>query len=220
MVNLSDEEITMFQSILLTWYYENKRDFPWRYTFEPYKVLVSEILLQQTNAEKVVESYLKIIEVYKDINSLANSDVNFLKQVFKDIGLFYRANRLKGIAEEITNYHKGAIPDKWEDLIRIKGIGCYICSAILCFGFNQPYAILDTNVIRVFERLLEVKSEKKRPRDDTKLWKFAQILVPENGYIDYNYAILDFGASVCTPYNPKCSICAFKFMCSGKDMHK
>ena len=211
-----DEEIVIFQWLLLNWYDKNKRSFPWRYTFEPYKVLVSEVLLQQTNAEKVIEPYFKIINIYKDINELSGSDINHLEGIFKDIGLFYRAGRLKDIAKEIVNYHKGEVPKQWEDLIKIKGIGDYICSAILCFGFNQPYAVLDTNVIRIFQRLFEVKSEKKRPRDDTKLWEFAQIMIPEDRYLDYNYAILDFGATVCTAYNPKCSTCVLKFMCSSK----
>ncbi|WP_097028598.1 A/G-specific adenine glycosylase [Clostridium peptidivorans] len=211
-----DEEIIAFQYLLLDWYDKNKRNFPWRYTFEPYRVLVSEMLLQQTNVEKVIQPYLKIIKAYKDINELSDSDIKFLKSIFKDIGLFYRADRLKDIAKEIVKCHKGSIPNQWEDLIKIKGIGYYICSAILCFGFNQPYAVLDTNVIRIFERIFEIKSEKKRPRDDTKLWEFAQMLIPEDRYVDYNYAVLDFGASICTAYNPKCSTCVFKDMCSSK----
>lgn len=210
-----DEEITIFQYLLLDWYDKNRRDFPWRYTFNPYKVMISEVLLQQTNVEKIVKPYFEITEDYKNINDLANADIYFLKDIFKDIGLFYRADRLKNIAEEISYNHKGQIPDTWDELIKIKGIGAYICSAILCFGFNQPYAVLDTNVIRIFERLFDVKSEKKRPRDDIRLWEFAQMLLPKDRYVDYNYAILDFGASVCTAYNPKCSICVLKFICKN-----
>lgn len=209
-----DEEITIFQYLLLDWYDKNKRDFPWRYTFDPYKVMVSEMLLQQTNVEKVIEPYIKIIETYRDISELANADISFLKGVFKDIGLFYRADRLKSIAKEIVCNQDGQIPDKWNSLIKIKGIGSYICCAILCFGFNKPYAVLDTNVIRILERLFDVKSEKNRPRDDTKLWEFAQIMLPGDRYIDYNYAILDFGSSVCTAYNPKCKLCKLKVLCN------
>lgn len=208
-----DEEIDIFQCLLLDWYDKNKRDFPWRYTFEPYKVMVSEMLLQQTNAGMAINPYLKITETYRNIRELADSNINFLNGIFKDIGLFYRANRLKKTAEEIVKYYEGVIPSKREELIKIKGIGYYICSAILCFGFNQSYAVLDTNVIRIFARLFEVKSEKVRARDDIKLWEFAQILLPDDRYVDYNYAILDFGAQVCKFYNPKCSICTFNIMC-------
>lgn len=212
---MSDEDIVIFQCLLLSWYDKNKREFPWRYTFEPYKVLVSEILLQQTNVEKIIKPYLKITETYRGVHELADSDINFLKNIFSDIGLFYRADRLKTIAKEIIECCEGKIPEEWESLIKIKGIGYYICSAILCFGFNKPYAVLDTNVIRIFERLFEIKSEKKRPRDDIKLWEFAQMMIPEDRYVDYNYAVLDFGAIVCTVYNPKCSQCVFRFMCRG-----
>jgi A/G-specific adenine glycosylase len=175
--------------------------------------LVSEILLQQTNVEKIIQPYLKIIRAYRNINDLANANINFLRSIFKDIGLFYRADRLKNIAGEVVKNNKGLIPDKWEELIKINGIGYYICSTVLCFGYNQSYAVLDTNVIRIFDRLLDIKSIKKRPRDDVNLWKFAQTLLPEDRYVDYNYAILDFAASVCTKYKPKCSICIFNFMC-------
>lgn len=213
MFNISDEELIMFQCFLLDWYDKNKRSFPWRYTYEPYKVLISETLLQQTNVEKVVEPYLKIVKAYKNIEQLENADSDFLRNVFKDIGLFYRADRLKQIAKEIVKHHNKIIPNNWPELIKIKGIGYYICSAILCFGYNKPYAVLDTNVIRMFDRLFDIKSDKKRPRDDIKLWEFAQSILPEDKYIDYNYAILDFGASICTMYNPKCRKCIFNFMC-------
>ncbi|WP_242851491.1 A/G-specific adenine glycosylase [Clostridium sp. DMHC 10] len=160
-MDVSDEEICMFQCFLLDWYDKNKRKFSWRYTFDPYKVLISEILLQQTNVEKIIEPYLNIIKAYKNIEELAECDTEFLKDIFKDIGLFYRADRLKDIAKDIVKYHNKTIPDSWDELIKIKGIGYYICSALLCFGFNKPYAVLDTNVIRIFKRVFDVKSEKK-----------------------------------------------------------
>lgn len=213
MFSILDEEIDMFQCFLLDWYDKNKRSFPWRYTFDPYKVLISETLLQQTNVEKIVEPYLKIIKSYKNIAELKNADINHLKDIFKDIGLFYRADRLKETADEILQFHSGIIPDTWEKLIKIKGIGYYICSAVLCFGYNKPYAVLDTNVIRIFDRMFGIKSDKKRPRDDIKLWEFAQTIIPEDRYVDYNYAVLDFGASVCTMYNPECSECVFSNTC-------
>lgn len=213
MFSISDEEIDIFQFFLLDWYYKNKRNFPWRYTFDPYKVLISEILLQQTNVEKIIDPYFEIIKIYKNIYQLKNADINFLRNIFKDIGLFYRADRLKEISEEIAKYHNGVIPNSWEKLLSIKGIGYYICSAVLCFGYNKSYAVMDTNVIRIFDRLFNIKSNKKRPRDDISLWEFAQTMLPKDNYVDYNYAILDFGASICTMYNPKCSKCIFNFMC-------
>lgn len=210
---MTDEEISIFQGILLVWYDRNMRSFPWRYIFNPYKVLISEVLLQQTNVEKVILPYYKIINQYKSIAELACADIKFLKDIFKYIGLFYRADRLINISKEIMNKYGGNIPNEWDQLIKIKGVGRYICSAVLCFGFNKPYAVLDTNVIRIFERVLGVESECTRPREDMKLWEFAQMLLPEEDYVDYNYALLDFAAEVCTATNPKCTNCYLKYIC-------
>lgn len=211
--NILDEEIDIFQAILLYWYDTNKRIFPWRYIFNPYKVLISEILLQQTNVEKIVVPYLKIINEYKNVNELAEADTKFLSDIFKNIGLLYRVNRMISISKEIRDKFNGNIPDNWNELIKIKGIGRYICSSILCFGYSKPYAILDTNVIRVYERVLGITVECSRAREDKKLWEFAQIMLPKEYYVDYNYAILDFGAKVCSASKPKCNDCIFKDMC-------
>jgi A/G-specific adenine glycosylase len=208
-----DEEIDIFQAMLLHWYDINKRTFPWRYVFEPYKVFISEILLQQTNVEKIIKPYFKIINKYKNIYELAEAESEFLIYTFKEIGLFYRADRMISISKEFIDKYNGNIPDDLDNIIRVKGIGRYIGSAILCFGYNRPYAILDTNVIRVFERVLGISKERSRAREDKKLWEFAQAILPQNDYVDYNYALLDFASEVCSASKPKCSNCIFKYMC-------
>jgi A/G-specific adenine glycosylase len=212
-VEVEETQIVAFQVFLLDWYKENKRIFPWRYTFNPYKILISEVLLQQTNADNVVDPYNNIIEKYASLNELSNSDPVKLRELFKKIGLFYRADRLIEISEVIINQYSGIIPDKRDELMDIKGIGNYICNAILCFGYNKPYAVLDTNVIRIFKRVFGVESMKDRPRDDKKLWEFAQVILPEDCYVDYNYALLDFAAKQCTSYSPKCVKCIMRTVC-------
>lgn len=211
---ISRKEKEHFVEFLLEWYTTNGREFPWRYTFNPYYVLISEILLQQTNADKVVQSYMTIVNKYNSIFELAEADINFLRDIFKDLGLFYRADRMVQIAEQIMNQYKGKIPSQKNELIKIKGIGDYVCGAVLCFGYNKPYAIVDTNIIRIFERFFNFKSEKKRPRTDKRIWEFAQELLPEQNYVDYNYALLDFGALMCTAKKQKCDECEFKKKCS------
>lgn len=182
--------VNKFQKYIFTWYSKNGRTFPWRYTYDAYKVLVSEILLQQTNAEKVISPYITIIQKYKTIFELASSDIMFLKNIFKDLGLFYRADRLIDISKQIIEKHNGIIPDKRDSLLEIKGVGNYTSHAVLCFGYNKPYAIVDTNVIRVFERVFSFKSTSKRPHTDKKVWEFAQVLLPLENYVDYNYGLL------------------------------
>jgi A/G-specific adenine glycosylase len=205
--------ITQFQVFLLDWYTTNKREFPWRYTFDPYLVLVSEILLQQTNAHKAIDPYKKIISRCKDISALAEVDIEFLKDIFKKIGLFYRADRLISISNEIISKYESSIPRNWNELISIKGIGYYTCSAVLCFGYNKPYAVLDTNVIRILKRVFNEVSYTKRSHTDKRLWDFAQYILPESNYVDYNYALLDFAATVCSNKNPKCTVCPLKRSC-------
>lgn len=210
--------IKEFQSKVLQYYLYHKRNFPWRYTFNPYKVLVSEILLQQTNVEKVIKPYCAIIEKYCSIQELGNAEIEFLRDLFKDLGLFYRADRLINISKQIIEKYGGIIPEKREDLIKIKGIGDYTCNAVLCFGYKKPYAIVDTNVIRVFERVLNFKSLKKRPHTDKKIWEFAQLLLPFDDFIDYNYGLLDFAALVCKARKPSCSECLMSSICYYKNI--
>jgi A/G-specific adenine glycosylase len=208
-----EQKIYVFQDMLMKWYSNNQRKFPWRYTYNPYYVLVSEVLLQQTNADKVIEPFNQITGMYKDIFQLSQADDDILKEIFKKIGLFYRAERLKGIASKMIEKHNGIIPSFREDLLSIKGIGDYAANAILCFGYNLPYAVLDVNVIRIIERLFGIKSDKKRPRTDKKLWQFAQSLLPDKKYVDYNYAILDFAASVCKARKGTCNSCLLSEVC-------
>jgi A/G-specific adenine glycosylase len=212
--------IGKFQKYILDWYSKNGRTFPWRYTFDAYKVLVSEILLQQTNVEKVINPYNTIVKKYKSVLELADADIIFLKDLFKDLGLFYRADRIISISRQIIEMYEGMIPDKREELLAIKGIGNYTGNAILCFGYNKPYAIVDTNVIRVFDRFFGFKSSSKRPHTDKKVWEFAQMLIPEDNYVDYNYGLLDFAAVVCRSRKPMCSNCLIYDMCCYNDSVK
>ena len=202
---MDDVDIVSFQTFILDWYKSNKRDFPWRYIYDPYRVLVSEVLLQQTGAEQIIPYYYRIINEYRSIEELANGDLNFLKDIFRNIGLVYRADRLINISKDILKRY-GRIPDSQNQLLSIKGIGKYTCNSVLCFGYNKRYPIVDTNVIRVFKQLLDYESKAQRPHTDKELWHFAEMMLPEEDYLDYNYALLDFGNSLRTtdnntPYN-------------------
>lgn len=203
-----------FQRRLLGWFKTNARNFPWRYQNNPYKVFVSEILLQQTNADKVVDPYSQLINQYPDVISLSFGAVEDLKLVFMGLGLFFRAERILRIANEIVDNHFGVFPSNFDDLKAIKGIGDYSASAILCFGYGKRFSIVDTNVIRIFNRVFSLTSEKKRPRTDKKFWNFAHNLLPRKKYLDFNYALLDFAALICRYSKPKCNICPIRLVCS------
>lgn len=199
---------------LLNWFLVFGRSYPWRFTLSPYKVLVSEILLQQTNAEKVVNPYSLIVERYPTIQKLAEADDDVFLKIFSKLGLFFRAKRLKAIAWEVIDRFDSVIPSNLTDLKSITGIGDYTANAVLCFGYGFDAPIVDTNIIRIFNRYGLYSSSMKRPRTDKALWIFATSILPNSNVIKYNYALLDLGALICTSRKPRCEICPIKKACS------
>jgi len=205
--------IKQFQKKLLCWYSDNRRVFPWRYVMDPYKVMVSEVLLQQTNASKVVEPFNIITNKYQSVKELAEADLAFLELIFADLGLFYRAERLIRISRYVLSEYNGQFPAELTELKKIPGIGDYSGSALLCFGFGMHSAVIDTNIIRIFSRYFDVVSKKSRPRTDKELWLFAESVLPAENYVDFNYALLDFAAAVCRHYRPICDSCVVNASC-------
>lgn len=198
---------------LLEWYSRNRLEYPWRYKNDPFLVLVSEFLLQQTKSGDAVGPYLKLVQRYRNIPDMANAELPFLNGIFAGLGLFYRAERLLSAARYLLSAFGGEIPDSLEDLLSVPGIGAYCGSAVLCFGFGRRVAVLDTNIIRIYSRIFGLKAKTSRPRQDRELWRFANEMLPEKGYVDFNYALLDFGKLVCTSRNPKCAYCPFEKTC-------
>ncbi|WP_052447576.1 hypothetical protein [Clostridium polynesiense] len=192
---MEDYKIIHFQYLLLEWYKKNKRNFPWRYTYNPYYVLVSELMLQQTSANQVIDVYNNFVAEYSSMEALSKVDYEQVEKYFYSLGLVYRARVLVEISKTMWDLYKG-IPNDKNSLMSIKGIGDYICNAILCFGYNKAYAIVDTNVIRVFDKILDYRSRSATPHKDVNIWEFAQSILPKSDYVDYNYALLDFGAAL------------------------
>ncbi len=189
-------KVKTFRKSLLRWHKKHRRVFLWRQNPTPYKVLVSEILLQKTNAEKVEAVFKKMISQYSSIESLSKADLRLLKNLIKPLGLLYRAERLKNIAREIVCRHDGKIPDNQKDLLKLKGVGLYIANAVLCFGYGKRYPIFDTNVERVFVRELGLKSRLSRSRTDKKIWGIAFKILPARNFQEFNLALLDYSAFV------------------------
>ena len=202
-----------FLNKLRSWYLENKRDFPWRYSSDPYKVLVSEVLLQKTNASKVVPIYSKFIKKYPNPQKLSNAKLSDVKKLLRSLGLLYRAERLVSIGKHLTVYCHGKVPNQIKQLLKLSGVGNYAAAAVLCFAFNKRVAIVDNNVVRLLERIFGHKSSKKRLRNDKSVWKRAESLLPLNNIKNYNYALLDFSALICTFRNPKHDVCPFTAIC-------
>lgn len=202
-----------FQTAVLNWYTRNGRCLTWRNTDDPYKILVAEFLLQKTDVEKVKAVYEKFMYCWPSPQTLSKARNSSISKIIRPLGLRYKANRLRSTAKAIVEKFDGEIPESEDKLLELPGVGRYIASAVECFAFNKPKAILDTNIIRIFDRVLGIHSEKDRPRDDARLWNTAQALVPHKNAREYNWALLDFGALVCKSRDPLCGECVLQNMC-------
>ena len=202
-----------FQTSILNWYDHNGRCLLWRNTNAPFKILVAEFLLQKTDVGKVKPVYKKFIYRWPSPQSLLKARISSISKVIQPLGLKYKASRLKSVAKVIVEKFGGKIPEVDDKLLELTGVGQYIASAVECFAFNKPKAVLDTNVIRIFNRVFGIKSEKSRPRDDPRLWSFAQTLVPANNAKEYNWGLIDYGALVCKSKEPLCGECILYNIC-------
>ncbi len=203
-----------FIRLLLDWWEKNKRDFPWRHTKDPYSILIAEMLLRKTTAKQVEKIYSQFLSLYPDPNSLANADINDLKELLKPLGMEHkRAELLKRFGLYIKEKYDGEIPLELEKLLELPGVGMYAANAVLSFTSSKNVPLLDTNFIRVIYRVFGIKSQKSRARDDRKIWEFAETLIPHGNSKNFNLAILDFAALVCRAKKPKCSECPIRNIC-------
>lgn len=198
---------------LRQWFKKNGRTYPWRRTKDPYKILVSEFLLQQTNADLALTAYKQFIKDYPTPMSLAKADVRHLRKLIAPIGLSYRADRLKTIGKQIVSNFNGKVPHLRNELLKLHGVGLYMSNAVLCFAYDEAVPILDTNTIRIFDRVFGIVSSVTRPRTDRNLEKQMMKYLPVQNMRDFNYGLLDFGAQVCKKKKPLCSICPLKNIC-------
>ncbi len=200
-----------FQNRLLKWYKANGRDLPWRKTSDPYHILVSEVMLQQTQVDRVIPKYHEFLERYPTFAELAEAPVADVKKTWYPLGYNIRPERLHSIARETVVRYGGQLPSDPEELLSFKGIGRYTAGAIRSFAFNEDAPILDTNVIRVLHRVFIAKGEPKAQK--ARLWELSEALIPRGKGYDFNQAIMDFGATVCSARNPYCLLCPMKALC-------
>ena len=199
---------------LLAWYDENRRILPWREKPEPYRVWVSEIMLQQTRVEAVKPYFARFMEHLPDVESLAAVEEDELLKLWEGLGYYSRARNLKAAAQQIVEQHGGKMPSEYHDLIKLKGIGSYTAGAISSIAFGHPVPAVDGNVLRVIMRLLADDSDiseasvRKRVEEDLKP------VMPKDRPGDFNQALMELGATVCLPNGaPKCAECPWKTFC-------
>src|SRR3989441_4995159 len=196
-----------FRQRLLTWYRRHGRDLPWRKTDDPYHILVSEIMLQQTQVDRVLPKYAEWLEKYPSLQALAAAPEDDVTQTWRPLGYNIRPRRLQSIAREAVERYDGKLPADEETLLSFKGIGQYTAGAIRSFAFRERAAILDTNVARVLFRVFVGTGDPKSHAMKRHLWTISETLVPARDVFDFNQALMDLGAMVCVARNPRCLVC-------------
>jgi A/G-specific adenine glycosylase len=203
-----------FRRRLLTWYRANGRDLPWRNTRDPYHILVSEIMLQQTQVDRVLPKYREWLDKYPSLAALASAEERDVTDTWRPLGYNIRPRRLQSIARESMDRYGGQLPSDQETLLSFKGIGAYTAGAIRSFAFGERAAILDTNVARVLFRVFVGRGDIKAHKMRQRLWGVSESLVPHKHVFDFNQALMDFGATVCTARKPKCDVCPMSSSCT------
>ena len=202
-----------FAETLIAWYEEHKRTLPWRGETDPYKIWVSEIILQQTRVQQGLDYYLRFVDNFPNVRALAEEEEERVLKVWQGLGYYSRARNMHAAAREIMTEHKGKFPQTYDQILSLKGIGKYTAAAIASIAFQLPYPAVDGNVIRIVSRIFGICDDVTQPAVIKRITEIC------NGQIDhdrpgvFNQAAMDFGAIQCVPRNPKCDECPFQSSC-------
>src|SRR6476646_7006713 len=204
-----------FRRRLLEWYRRHGRDLPWRRTTDPYHILVSEVMLQQTQVDRVLPKYREWLDKYPTLEALAAAPEDEVSKTWRPLGYNIRPQRLHAIARESVARYGGELPGDEATLRSFKGIGAYTAGAVLSFAFGQRAAILDTNVARVLFRVFVGNGDPKSHAMRRHLWDVSRTVLPMRHVFDFNQALMDFGATHCTARKPQCPRCPLRGGCAA-----
>ncbi len=201
-----------FRKKLIRWYKKHHRQLPWRETHDPYKIWISEIMLQQTTVSAVISYYEKWCKIFPDVEALSKTPLQKVLKTWQGLGYYQRVQNLHKTSKIIVHEFGGQIPDDYDALRKLPGIGPYTASALLSFAFDVPYPVLDVNVRRVLMRLIGIRSTTDNKNDSTFL-KFLTPHLPRKNSNQFNQALIELGALVCRPKNPLCLLCPITEFC-------
>ncbi len=206
----------LFSKKIISWYEENKRSLPWRETSDPYKIWLSEIILQQTRIAQGLPYYLKFVDNFPDVKSLAQAPEDKVLRLWQGLGYYSRARNLHTCAKQIESELSGQFPTSFLELKKLPGIGDYTAAAIASIAFREPVAVVDGNVFRVLARVFGI--DKDIASNEGKAFFFAKAnsLIPVDQPDVFNQAVMEFGALHCTPQNPACDTCTFAKSCVAR----
>jgi len=209
----SPKIIQCIQKSLLDWYQREKRDLPWRNTHDPYHILVSEFMLQQTQVKTVIPYYHRWLKSFPNPGVLAKARESKVLKHWEGLGYYSRARNLHRSAKLMVNEFNGKVPDAWDEISKLPGFGRYTAGAVLSIAFGQKVPVLDGNVKRVLSRLLRLKENGSSPASENRLWQVAEKILPQRLPGDFNQALMELGATVCLPQNPLCLLCPLNTVC-------
>lgn len=204
-----------FHKILTVWYQQNKRDLPWRVNNDPYRVWVSEIILQQTRVDQGKEYFIRFIERFPDVASLSGAPENEVLKLWQGLGYYSRARNMHYAARQITNEFDGRFPRSHPELLRLKGVGHYTAAAIASISFGLPHAVIDGNVYRVLSRIFGIATPIDSTAGKNAFNELAHQLLDRSNPAIFNEAMMEFGALQCIPRNPDCKNCPFQSRCAA-----
>lgn len=213
MRGLDPEHVRQFQRRLIRWYGRHGRDLPWRHTRDAYRILVSEVMLQQTQVARVLDYYEPFLRKYPTIDALAASSEPQVREAWDGLGYYARARNLHRAAQQVADEHGGQVPAEPDLIRRLPGIGRYTAGAVLSFAYRKDAAILDTNAARVLTRVFGVRRRGSTSRLQRRLWQIAEAVTPAGKADRFNQAIMDLGAVVCRARRPDCPRCPVRAYC-------
>ncbi len=207
------ERAAQAQYLLLGWYERVGRKLPWRETNDPYAILVSEMMLQQTQVDRVLPKYREFLGRFPTLAALAEAPTAEVIRAWAPLGYNMRAVRLQAIARQVVAEYQGQIPASVSELLKLKGVGRYTAGAIACFAHQQQVATVDTNIRRVLHRLFVGIEKPEAPARDDDAWNLAEAALPAGEAYRWNQALMDLGATVCTATTPACETCPMQVLC-------
>ncbi len=213
---LTGPELRVFRKSLLAWFRQFQRDLPWRKNKDAYRVWLSEIMLQQTRVAAVIPYYERFLERFPTVDALAEAPIEEVLRFWSGLGYYSRARNLQGAARQIVARHAGRFPESEADALALPGIGAYTSAAILSIAFDRPCAVLDGNVARVIARLFAKRGDLREPARWLQLQRAADELLERNSPGDWNQAMMELGATICTPRAPQCLLCPVAKYCTAR----
>lgn len=204
-----------FSHSLVEWFLQEKRDLPWRHTKEPYKIWVSEVMLQQTRVDTVIPYYNRFMEKYPTAEKLAYAPEEELLKMWEGLGYYSRARNLQAGVREVVETYGGKVPDNRVDISKLKGVGPYTAGAILSIAYGKPEHAVDGNVMRVLSRVLNIDADIALPKTKKIFEDAVTQLIDPNNTSAFNQGLMELGALICTPTSPKCLLCPVRDYCTA-----